>query len=114
VRRISSLVLKLRSAGISISTQGGKLIVEGRPGLVTAEIRAQLRRNKAGLIAELDSVSGTEDSIVATARCDLARLLAAAYRRHRRVEQCGSASHQTAGDDELAISSIKSVHGDVL
>ncbi|HXP87807.1 MAG TPA: hypothetical protein VN841_23950 [Bryobacteraceae bacterium] len=111
----SSLISRLRAAGISISSQDGKLLVEAPKGAVTAAIRAELGENKVELIAALavTPALSDEDSRVGAARREIARLLAAAYRRSQKVHPNGLSVTRISGNSELANSRTVSVHGGV-
>jgi TubC N-terminal docking domain len=108
----ASLVNQLRAAGGSIRCDGGRLVIEAPPGVITAELRAELSKYKAELIALLESGTGNTGDAAETiqARNRIAGLLAMAYRRflasRRPVED-----QATSGDRRLANSTTLSVHG---
>jgi hypothetical protein len=108
------LLARLRGAGVSISSLRGGLIVEAPPGVVTAELRAELVRCKAELIAWLEKSQhdAHEDSIVTEARYEIAGLLAKAYRRFSATQRV-SGDQPNSGNNGLANYPSSSVHGDV-
>jgi hypothetical protein len=54
----ASLLAQLRGAGISITSNAGRLILDAPAGAVTAELRAELVKRKAELIATLETARG--------------------------------------------------------
>jgi len=99
-------------AGVSISAQRGRLIVEAPPGVVSAELHAQLRERKAELIAALEAECVPPDeSIVLGVRREIADLLAIAYRRYAAVQRAGAYRPEDSGKGGLANSDAPSVHG---
>lgn len=104
----------LHARGISISAGGGRLMVEAPEGVVTAELRGELMRRKAELIATLETTQQrTEASKLLQAQSEVASLLAAAYRRHAAVQRVGTDRQAAAADCSLANAGGSSVHGDV-
>jgi hypothetical protein len=108
-----TLFSKLRIAGATIRTEGGRLIVEARPGVLTAEVRTELARHKPALIAMLEARKSNpeEDRLLPEGCREIAELLAVAYRRYiaiPRVEQHGP---RDSVQDTVANSPGQSVHG---
>jgi hypothetical protein len=111
--RITSLLGELRAAGVSIRSEGGRLIVEAPAGLVTAEIRAQLVKCKAELVSALepDLSPPSEDTIEAGAFREVAGLLAIAYQRYARIQRVPADQPKDSTLQQLALSVGESVHG---
>jgi hypothetical protein len=104
---------QLRDAGITIEYRGNRLIVEAPTGAVTAELRAELVKRKAELIATLENAHGRlrEDPLLAKARIEIASLVAIAYRRHGAIQRLGPDRPVSSGKGDLANSCRTSVHG---
>jgi hypothetical protein len=103
----------LRARGISISTCDGRLIVEAPEGAVTVELRGELIKRKAELIATLEPPQPrTDGSGVLEASHAVASLLAMAYRRHAAVARVGTDRKASVADCGLASAGPSSVHGD--
>src|SRR5258708_6156951 len=100
----ASLLAKLRAVGVAISSEGGKLILEAPPGVVTAELRAELGERKTDLIAVLEAANNhrDEDQPLIDSRHVIAGLLAAAYRRYAAVQRVGADRASNSGKDHLA------------
>ena len=111
----ASLLAELRVAGIAISSEGGRLIVEAPPGAVTAELRAELMKRKAELLATLETAHGhvDKDLPVTRARIEIAQLLAIAYRRDAAIQRVSSDQPESSVNGQLANAHRSSVHGDV-
>jgi pyochelin synthetase len=109
----ASLLAKLRAVGVAINSEGGKLIIEAPPGVVTAELRAELVERKADLIATLEAADDhrDQDQPLIDARHVIAGVLAAAYRRYTAVQRVGTERAGNSGKDRLANSGETSVHG---
>jgi hypothetical protein len=104
----------LRARGISISACDGRLIVEAPEGAVTAELRGELIKSKAELIATLKPPQPrTDGSGLLEAQNAVASLLAMAYRRYAAVPRVGTDRKASAADCGLASAGGSSVHGDV-
>jgi hypothetical protein len=103
----------LRARGISISNCDGRLIVEAPEGAVTAELRGELIKRKAELIATLEPPQPrTHGSGLLEASNAVASLLAMAYRRHAAVARVGTDRKASVADCGLASAGPSSVHGD--
>ena len=114
----ASLLAQLRDEGISISSNAGRLVIDAPVGAVTAELRVELVKRKAELIATLETAHGVlhEDAPLTEARTEIARLLAIAYSSATpRFNVSGQAIDWPviSGKDDLANSGGTSVHGDV-
>jgi len=106
------LLAHLRGTGVSISAQRGRLIVEAPPGVVSAELHAELRERKAELIAALEAECVPPDeSIVLGVRREIADLLAIAYQRYAAMQRAGADRLNDSGKERLANSDTASVHG---
>jgi hypothetical protein len=104
----------LRARGISITTGGDRLIVEAPEKVLTAELRGELMRRKAELIATLEPAQPrTDGSGLLEAQNEVASLLAMAYRRYAAVPRVGTDRKASAADCGLASAGGSSVHGDV-
>lgn len=109
-----SFLERLRTRGISITADRGWLIVEAPEGVVTAELRGELLRRKAELIAALKATPPrTEASNLLEAQSKVASLLAIAYRRHAAVQRVETDRKAGGADCGLASAGESSVHGDV-
>jgi len=77
-----------------------------------AELRAQLAKRKAELIAFLENAHGQvqDDAMLAEACGQIADLLAMAYRRYAAIPRVGD-DQANSGKHELANSPAQSVHG---
>jgi TubC N-terminal docking domain len=108
----ASLLAQLRSAGVSVSIEDDRLIVDAPAGVVTGELRAVLGKYKAELTALLESgIGNTGDAANTTqARNRVARLLAIAYRRSVKLSRAVE-DQAILGNRELANSATLSVHG---
>ena len=112
--RVASMLGKLRTAGVSIRSEGGRLIVEARAGVVTPEMRAELARCKAELVAALEPDIGylpSVDPITAEAFREVAGLLAVAYQGYTRMPRVPVAQANDSAVQRLALSEGVSVHG---
>lgn len=111
----TSLLAHLRVAGVSISAEHGRLIVEGPTGVVTEELRAELLRCKEELIARLEESHsrGEEDLNLAEAQREISDLIAVAYRRYTAIQRVAQDRPPNSGGKELANPSGSSVHGGV-
>jgi hypothetical protein len=109
----ASLLAQLRDEGISISSNAGRLVIDAPVGAVTAELRVELVKRKAELIATLETAHGVlhEDAPLTEARTEIARLLAIAYRRYAAIQRVGPDRAVISGKDDLANSGGTSVHG---
>ena len=109
----ASLLSRLRTAGISLSHEGGRLIVEAPSGVITAEVRTELAKQKLELIAALDAQRARLDGDLAltTARQQIAHLLAIAYMRYAAVQRAGRDHQEGSSGVSLANSDEASVHG---
>lgn len=109
----ASLLAELRVAGIAISCDADRLIVEAPVGTVTAELRAKLVKHKAELIATLKNAHGRlrEDPPLSEARSEIARVLAIAYRRCAAIQCVAPDRPVNSGKGDLANSCGTSVHG---
>ncbi|SRR5579871_2378553 len=107
------LLAQLRAAGASISSKNGRLVIEVQPGVVTADLRAELVKCKADLLAMLAPApcQHDEDPMIREVRRGLAGLLAVAYRRYAAIQRVGPDQPNTPAKDALANSSGSSVHG---
>src|SRR6266851_2883706 len=87
---VAVLITDLRKAGVRLSREGARLIVEAPPGVVTPQIRAELSRSKQELLttlgAEPRGATG-DDRIAAEAVREMAGMFAAAYRRHQELRR---------------------------
>ena len=110
---VASLLVKLTAAGVSIGSDGGRLIVEAPPGVLTADLRTTLVRSKAELLAALEGSThrADQDPALTHAVKENAGLLARAYRRCSVIQQVGTPAPSGSGNDELASPAPKSVHG---
>lgn len=108
--RIDSLLSKLHNAGAVVSVDGGRLVIDAPLGAVTDGLRAQLVKHKPALISRLQvqHAIGGADAALLEARHEIAAILVRAYQRYV------TAGRRTSGDDRLANSGRKSVHGVVL
>ena len=111
--KAASLLAQLRDKGISVSAEAGRLIIDAPAAVVTPQLRANLVKHKAELIAALENANGSvnENPQVDVARREIARLLAIAYRRWRTIWRVGQDRHAASGKSELANSPETSVHG---
>ena len=109
--KATSLLAKLRAAGAEVSVDHGRLIIDAPAGAVTAKMRTQLVKHKSELIGTLDAGQMCPgDPVLDEARHETASLFALAYRRHAAVGPVKGAGG-ASGDDRLANSCGKSVHG---
>lgn len=107
------MLCDLRAAGVSIRSEGGRLIVEAPAGAVTEEMRAQLVRRKAELVSALESdrcYLPSEDPIAAEALHEVGGLFAVAYLRRVSDPRVPVNQPKDMANKELAFSSIPSVH----
>jgi hypothetical protein len=110
--RGASLLRRLRRGGASVHSEGDRLVVEAPPGLVTAELRAELVECKADLLVMLNANNcGNEGPSVSGTRRAIAALLATAYRRCATIQSVGRDQTSESVNTELAISDGQSVHG---
>jgi hypothetical protein len=109
----TSLLSHLRTAGISLSHERDRLIVEAPSGVITAELRTELAKQKAELIAAIDAQRARSDGDLAltTARRQIPGLLAIAYMRYTAVQRAGRDHQEGSSGDSLANSDEASVHG---
>lgn len=107
-----SLLTQLRAAGASITCDRGRLIIEAPAGLMTPELRTELVKYKAELIAMVKATSGNigTDAETIEARNRIAGLLAMAHRRIVAMK-CAGERQATPGNHELAKLPRSSVHG---
>lgn len=111
----AKLLTKLRSAGIMISHDKGRLIVDAAAGAVTPETHAQLLARKPELIAALQAERlgpSSCDDAMAESATEIAGLLAIAYRRSCAIQHVAN-NRPNSGDSKLANPSGSSVHGGV-
>lgn len=109
----AALLASLRSRGISIATERGRLILDAPEGVVTLEMRGELGRNKAEIITVLEDEAHSRDSTLASALNEITGLLALAYGRHQQILHAGGRDGKDFADTGLANPGRTSVHGDV-
>lgn len=108
--RVEPLLAKLRSAGAAISVEGSRVIIDAPVGALTDNLRAELIKHKTELISKLQHGREIrEDLALVEARHEIAGLLAQAY--HRYVPIGRATDSGNPGNDRLANSGGKSVHG---
>jgi hypothetical protein len=105
------LLAKLRASGVSIRSEGTRLVLEARPGIITPKLREEITRSKAAILATLahENNAGCGWDADLEPISEVARLLATAYLRHSQTHQALG----NAGDDKLACAAPESVHGGV-
>lgn len=110
--RAASLLERLRREGASVHSKGDRLVVEARPGLLTAELRGELLECKADLLAMLASNDcGEEGSSLSSTRRAIALLRATAYRRYATIQRVGQDQTSGSVNNDLASVGTQSVHG---
>ena len=108
----AALLASLRAKGISISSEGGRLILEAPAGVITANLRGELVKRKAELISALAPDHGhPADLNLAESQTEIAKLLATAYRRYREILRVGQDRPESSADYDLAKPATSSVHG---
>jgi len=101
----------LREAGIVLRASGDRLVVEAPAGLVTSQLRHELVRRKGELISVLrGSVEIRIDPLDNERVCDVAKLLAAGYRRYLKTAEAAVNQRRNTSSDGLAFRPASSVH----
>ena len=103
---------ELRRAGITLRANGDRLTVEAPVGLVTPRLREELARRKTELLSTLeDLVEPRIDPLDKEVIRDVAKLLAAGYRRYlnRSTVSVGGPGSPADG---VAFAGESSVHED--
>jgi TubC N-terminal docking domain len=105
------LLAELRDAGAILRVHGERLAVEAPTGVITAEIREKLARQKAGLVSLLRISAEPQIDQAIEAFRDLAKLLAVAYRRYSNAQSVLVDRTPESPSGGVALSDESSVHG---
>jgi hypothetical protein len=108
----AKLLAELRRAGALLTINGERLAIEAPAGVITAETREQLARQKSELVSLLQATEPLVDEVATEANRGFAKLLATAYRRYSKVPRVPA--NRTTGPPSggVALSGASSVHGD--
>ena len=101
------LIARMTPLGVTMRAIGFRLIVDAPAGVITPEMRTDLSRHKANLIALL----GTPSDLDRKATCTVAKMLATAYQKHRAARGIPLAEDLKSAADAVAFPSTPSVHG---
>jgi TubC N-terminal docking domain len=109
----SLLIVQLRTNGVSLRSEGTRLIVEAPSGVITPDLREQMTHLKPQILSalEAETLASEADSVTTKAIPEIALLLAAAYRRFTNIPQVRNTPRPGSGDPRLANSDAESVHG---
>jgi hypothetical protein len=109
----SQLIARLRTKGVSLRSDGTRLIVEAPGGVVTPDLREQMTCLKPEILSALEAevLAPRADSVATKAIPEIGALLATAYLRSVNIPLIGKTPRLTSGDPRLANSVTESVHG---
>lgn len=107
----TTLLSRLRSAGISIELRDCDLVVRAPKGVVTPKLHAKLVKQKRALVAAIREEALGLDLAATDALVVISELLASAYRRYCAVQRVGSDESKEPVNEALANSSPQSGHG---
>jgi hypothetical protein len=108
----AKLLADLRKAGAVVRLHGERLSIEAPAGVITAETRAQLARQKSELVSLLRATEPQADQLATEAIRGLAKLLATAYWRYLKVPRVRTSGAFELSSGGVALSGPSSVHGD--
>jgi hypothetical protein len=108
----AKLLAHLRNAGAILQLHGERIAIEAPAGVITADTRKQLGRQKAELVSLLRAAEPQIDRLATEAVRELASMLAAAYRRYSKVPRVPVDGTPESPSGGVALSGMSSVHGD--
>jgi len=106
-------IAQLRALGVSVRSNGPRLIVAAPRGVITSELREQMARLKPHILYELEAEAPAlyADTPAWEAIREIAALLATAYRRRQELQREQVGLPRKSVDDALANLARSSVHG---
>jgi len=106
------LLADLRNAGAILQLHGERIAIEAPAGVITADTREQLGRQKDELVSLLRAAEPQVDRLATEAVRQLASLLATAYGRYSKVPRVPVDRTLEPPSGGVALSGVSSVHGD--
>ena len=106
----TSLIAKLRAAGVSMTVCEGRLVIEAPRGTIAPEMRTVLAARKSELITALGSEQQLSAATTEAALKEIAELFATAFRRSSRILRLPANQPSEVRHQGLAICASPSVH----